>query len=151
MIDDSLRELYQEIILDHGKNPRNSYKIDPASHHDKGHNPLCGDTVNVYLDIVDDVISEISVEAKGCAISVASSSIMTEVLQGKNVEQARQLFDYFHHLCMGTILAVDDESLSDDIERLDVMSGVKQYPMRIKCATLAWHTMISSLDSNNSS
>ena len=149
LIDDSIRELYQEIILDHGKNPRNYGKINVISHEDKGHNPLCGDSINVYLNVVDNIIKDISFDGRGCAISQASASLMTEIIEGKTIDQVRILFDYFHALCTGDSVEITGNDFEDDVIRLDVLSGVKKYPMRVKCATLSWHTMLSALDNKS--
>lgn len=143
MLDD-LRELYQEVILDHGRSPRNFRRPEHPSHLAHGHNPLCGDLVTVYLTLGDDdVIHDASFEGKGCAISTASASLMTEVLKGRTSSEALRLFDAFHHLCTegdvdpSTIQAEDVEAL----ERLEALAGVREFPIRVKCATLAWHTM----------
>ncbi len=139
---DELRELYQEVILDHGKSPRNFREIDHAKYHAHGNNPMCGDQLEVFVQIDDSSnITDVSFLGKGCAISVASASLMTEMLRGKNIEQARRMFEGFHEMCT----TGDDNALVDvpeeDADRLQVLSGVSEFPMRVKCATLAWHTM----------
>jgi nitrogen fixation protein NifU and related proteins len=143
-MDQGLRELYQEIILDHSRHPRHFGALAGASHTAEGHNPLCGDKVKIYLDVgPDDKISGVSFEGRGCAISVASASLMTEMLEGRSVEEAEKLMGGFLHLVKGedaTALAEDDR------ERLEVMAGVSAFPMRVKCATLAWHAMKAALD-----
>ena len=139
---DELRELYQEVILDHGKSPRNFREIDHAKYHARGNNPMCGDQLEVFVEIDDSGnIVDVSFVGKGCAISVASASLMTEMLQGKNIDEARRMFDGFHEMCT----TGDDNALTgvaeEDADRLQVLSGVSEFPMRVKCATLAWHTM----------
>jgi nitrogen fixation NifU-like protein len=146
MLDD-LRELYQEVILDHGKNPRNFGKPDEVSHHANGHNPLCGDRISVYLEVDSDgVVRNAAFDGRGCAISQASASLMTEIVSGKTLEQVEQLFRNFHEMCTSDAKIEVDEDLADEMDRLQVMSGVRQYPIRVKCATLAWHTMNSALE-----
>ena len=139
---DELRELYQEVILDHGKSPRNFRVIEGARFHAHGYNPMCGDQLEVFV-VTDDGghITDVSFVGKGCAISVASASLMTEILRGKTVDEARRMFDGFHEMCT---TGGDDplaELPEDDADRLQVLSGVREFPMRVKCATLAWHTM----------
>lgn len=139
---DELRELYQEVILDHGKSPRNFRAIDHAKYHAHGNNPMCGDQLEVFVQTDDaGTITDASFVGKGCAISVASASLMTEMLRGKSVEQARKMFGGFHEMCTKG----SDDALADvpeeDADRLQVLSGVSEFPMRVKCATLAWHTM----------
>ena len=136
-----LRELYQDIILDHGRHPRNFGKLDHPSHFAHGHNPLCGDKVTVYLKLDGDRIDEVMFEGRGCAISTASSSLMTEVLKGKTVEEANQLFRSFHAKVTGGEAPALPEPLEEDADRLMPLTGVKAYPVRVKCATLAWHTL----------
>ena len=143
-MDDSLRELYQEVILDHSRHPRHFGSLAHATHQGQGHNPLCGDKVTVYLQ-VDDAgrIADIAFEGRGCAISQASASLMTELVVGRTIEEAESLMGGFLHLAKGE----DANGLAgDDREKLDVMAGVSAFPMRVKCATLAWHTMKSALE-----
>jgi nitrogen fixation NifU-like protein len=143
-MDDSLRELYQDVILDHSRHPRHFGKLEGATHSGQGHNPLCGDRVTIYL-LVDahDRIKDIRFEGKGCAISQASASLMTDMLVGRTAQEAEKLMGGFLHLVKGE----DADNLNpDDRERLDVMAGVSAFPMRVKCATLAWHTMKSALE-----
>ena len=146
---DELRELYQEVILDHGRNPRNHRHPEDANRHARGNNPICGDILVVYLDIGDDgVIRDAAFEGKGCAISIASASMMTDILKGKTVARARALFENFHDMCTNDDFdpdAVED----DDLDRLQVLAGVRAFPMRVKCATLAWHTMSAAMAGEN--
>ncbi len=148
---DELRELYQEVILDHGRNPRNHRRPDDANRHASGNNPICGDAVAVHLTIDEDgVIQDAAFEGKGCAISVASASLMTDILKGKSEDEARALFQNFHDMC--TKDDFDMAALEDDhdaLERLQVLSGVRAFPMRVKCATLAWHTMSAAMAGEN--
>jgi nitrogen fixation NifU-like protein len=138
---DDLRELYQEVILDHGKNPRNFRRPPEANHEAHGNNPLCGDRLTVYVTLdADKKIQDAAFEGRGCAISVASASMMTDIVKGKTVEEVEALFDDFHKMCTGGDVDEGPE-LSDELEKLRVLSGVRQYPMRVKCATLAWHTL----------
>jgi nitrogen fixation protein NifU and related proteins len=147
-MDDSLRELYQDVILDHSRHPRNFGALEGATNTAKGHNPLCGDRVTVYLVVdKDNRISEIKFEGKGCAISQASASMMTDMLVGRTTAEAEKLMGGFLHLVKG-----EDASDLDpeDRERLEVMGGISAFPMRVKCATLAWHTMKSALEGGDS-
>jgi nitrogen fixation NifU-like protein len=143
-MDDTLRELYQEVILDHSRHPRHFGVLADATHVGEGYNPLCGDKVKVYL-VLDDGgrISDIKFEGRGCAISQASASLMTDMLVGRTVEEAEQLMGGFLHLVKGE---GTNGLAPDDRERLEVMAGVSAFPMRVKCATLAWHTMKSALE-----
>ena len=129
-------ELYQEVILDHSKNPRNFGVLDEYTCTAEGNNPMCGDQLTVYVDVKDDIVSDVSFRARGCAISVASASIMTDIIKGKTIEEVNILFDKFHKLCMGE--EVEDD---DDIERLRALSGVSKFPTRVKCATMSWHAV----------
>jgi nitrogen fixation NifU-like protein len=146
-MDNALRELYQEVILDHSRHPRHYGAMDDASHKAEGYNPLCGDRVTVYLRLnADGRVDDIRFEGKGCAISQASASLMTDMLVGRTVAEAEKLMGGFLHLVKGEGAADLPE---DDRERLDVMAGVSAFPMRVKCATLAWHTMKSALEGGN--
>ncbi len=138
---DDLRTLYQEIILDHGRNPRHFGVLPGHNREARGHNPLCGDRIHLYLMMNgNDRVEDIAFEGKGCAISVASASMMTELVKGRTEAQARKLMDVFLHLAKGE--HVDADGLGeDDLESLNAMNGVSQFPMRVKCATLAWHTL----------
>lgn len=138
-----LQELYQQVIIDHNHNPRNFHEIEHPSHSAKGHNPLCGDKIDIYLTIKNDIITEVSFMGSGCTISKASSSLMTEALLGKTVTEAQKLFDLVHD--MVTTGKTDVE----DIGKLAVLSGVHKYPVRVKCAILPWHTMKSALEKSN--
>jgi nitrogen fixation NifU-like protein len=141
-----LRDLYQEVILDHGKNPRNFGHPAAANKSAHGHNAMCGDTIDVFLTVNDNgYIQDAAFEGQGCAISVASASMMTEMLKGRSAEEAESLFHTVHALCTGgedADLAGLDEDTAD---RIQILAGVRQYPMRVKCATLAWHTMDKAL------
>jgi nitrogen fixation NifU-like protein len=144
-MDESLRELYQDVILDHSRHPRNFGALEGATHSGEGLNPLCGDRVKVYL-VLDKAnrIAEIKFEGKGCAISQASASLMTDMLVGRTIAEAETLMGGFLHMVKGE--ADIGELNADDRERLEVMAGVSAFPMRVKCATLAWHTMKSALE-----
>ncbi|PPR24006.1 MAG: Zinc-dependent sulfurtransferase SufU [Alphaproteobacteria bacterium MarineAlpha10_Bin1] len=145
----ALRELYQEVILDHGKAPRNFGKPESATCESNGHNPLCGDTVTIYLTVKDDIVEDVGFEGRGCAISIASASMMTEILRGKSVDEIRDMFERFHHMVTADEAANDGGYDDEDFEKLMVLSGVKEFPMRVKCATLAWHTMQAALKGND--
>ena len=142
----NLKELYQEIILDHGKNPRNLRKAENFNKDAKGYNPLCGDKVHVFLKLNENKkIEDISFEGSGCAISMASASIMTDLVKDKEEKEARNLIKDFLDMIKEKPELVT-KSLSDDEKtKLMSLSGVKQYPMRVKCATLAWHTLTSAM------
>lgn len=137
-----LRELYQEVILDHCRHPRNQTLPEDSNHKAQGHNPLCGDELALELRVDGGVISAIGFHASGCAIFTASASTMSEVVKGKSVEEANALFKGFHDLVTGKSEAPDLEQLG----KLAVFSGVSQYPMRVKCASLAWHTLRAALE-----
>ena len=141
---DDLRELYQEVILDHSKNPRNFRHPEDANHEAHGYNPLCGDTVNVYLKMGHNgLIEDAAFEGKGCAISLASASMMTEIIKGKTETEAKEIFEGFQKLVKGEEELID---AGDATEKLMMLAGVKEFPMRVKCATLAWHAMTSAMD-----
>jgi nitrogen fixation NifU-like protein len=142
-----LRELYQDIILDHGRHPRNFHALEHPTHLARGHNPLCGDRVTVYLAVQDHRIADVSFEGRGCAISTAAASLMTEVLKGKSIEDARKLFSQFHARVTGGAVDQLPEPLEEDAERLEPLTGVKAYPARVKCATLPWHAFEAALKS----
>ena len=142
-----LKELYQDIILEHGKSPRNFGKFKEYSHKGKGYNPLCGDKVEVYLKLNDKKkVEDLKFEGSGCAISIASTSIMTESVKGKSFESAKKIIGEFLNMIKNT-KEIDSTELNED-QKIKIMSlsGVKQYPMRVKCATLGWHTLISAMD-----
>ena len=141
----ALRELYQEVILDHGKSPRNFGKPEHVNSESSGHNPLCGDTVTIYLRLNDGTVEEAGFEGRGCAISIASASMKTDILQGKSVDEVRVMFERFHHLVTEDEAACEGGCDGEEFEKLMVLSGVREFPMRVKCATLAWHTMKSAL------
>ena len=140
-----LRDLYQEVILDHGKNPRNFGKLEGA-HSAHGHNPLCGDLVTVYVIVQDGVIEDIKFEGSGCAISTASASMMTQALKGKSVEDVQKLFDRFHSVVTGR---ADADLGTEDLGKLAVFEGVAEFPLRVKCATLSWHTLQAALEESS--
>jgi nitrogen fixation NifU-like protein len=141
----ALRNLYQEIILDHNRQPRNFRRLEDASHHAHGHNPLCGDQVDVYLHVHDGRVTEIAFEGDSCAISMASASIMTELLQGRSLGEVHELSDRFRQLLAGN--AARSSADSDDLE---VLAGVRMFPARVKCATLPWHTLLAALQERTS-
>lgn len=144
---DDLRELYQDLILDHGKHPRNFRVVDGANREALGHNPLCGDRLTLRLRVDEQgIIQDAGFQGSGCAISVASSSMMTEMIKGKTVAEAEALFRYAHGLCTGEAGHDQDAPQNeDDRDRLSALSGVRHYPMRVKCATLGWHTLDAAL------
>ena len=137
-----LRELYQEVILDHNKHPRNFGELEGADRHADGYNPLCGDRLAVYVNLDGDTIVDISFLGSGCAISKASASLMTDAIKGKTLEEAHQLFEQFHRMVTGPEIPADVESLG----KLAVLGGVRDYPTRVKCASLAWHTLRAAFD-----
>ncbi len=137
-----LRELYQEVILDHNKHPRNFREIDGADRHADGHNPLCGDRLAVYVNLDGDVIADVSFLGSGCAISKASASLMTDAVCGKTLAEAQQLFREFHRMVTDNDASVDNGLLG----KLAVLAGVRNYPIRVKCASLAWHTLRAACD-----
>jgi nitrogen fixation protein NifU and related proteins len=136
-----LSELYQEVILDHNRRPRNFGRIEGASHHAEGYNPLCGDRVTVFLRIEDDRISDIAFDGSGCAISKASASLMTDRLKGATVAEARTLFERFHRM----VTTPASESV-EELGKLSALAGVREFPVRVKCASLAWHTLKAAMD-----
>ena len=131
-----LNDLYQEVILDHNRRPHNFRVIDPASAKQEGYNPLCGDRLTLYLTLDADVIRDVAFQGSGCAISKASASLMTDALKGKKIAEARELFEQFHDM-----ITSDPGSPITDLGKLSVLAGVRDYPTRVKCASLAWHTM----------
>lgn len=135
-----LRELYQAVILDHNRSPRNFGRLEGASHQAKGYNPLCGDQLTVYVELDGDVIKDVRFEGSGCAISKASASLMTQSLKGKSRQEADALFQAFHAVVTG---ASDEKS---PLGKLAVFAGVSEFPMRVKCATLSWHTFRGALE-----
>lgn len=142
----ALRELYQEVILDHSRAPRNFGRLGGPCSESHGHNPLCGDTVTIYLKLKDGVVDDIRFEGRGCAISMASASMMTEILKGRSVAEVRTMFERFHGLVTEGEAACAGGFETFDLDKLVVLAGVREFPMRVKCATLAWHTMKAALD-----
>lgn len=141
-MDNELRELYQQVILDHNKSPRNFRIIEHPSHQAEGFNPLCGDRIDVFVNVKDGVIYDISFQGKGCAISKASASLMSAIVKGKPVEEAEKLFEKFHDLITGKL---GDNPDLEELGKLAVLAGVREFPSRVKCASLAWHTMINAI------
>ena len=141
-----LRELYQEVILDHHRRPRNRGKLEDANRRAEGHNPLCGDHVTIYLKVEDGIVKEATFEGSGCAISTASASMMTETLKGKTLAEAKALFRKFHGLVTGEAVETQE---GPGLGKLEVFSGVCEYPARVKCATLAWHTLNAALEDDD--
>ena len=141
-----LKELYQQVILDHNKNPRNFGNMPECTNFAKGYNPLCGDQIDVYAILENGIIKELKFNGSGCAISKASASIMTTLVVGKTIEEAKGLYDEFH-----SIVTADMSVRLEDLElgKMAVFCGVREFPARIKCASLAWHTMIQAIESNN--
>jgi len=139
----ALRELYQEVILDHNKSPRNFRRMEDATRAVDGYNPLCGDHYKIFVKVEGDVIQDISFDGAGCAISKASASVMSSVLKGKTKEEAERLFQQFHKLVTGDI---DAEKNLEALGKLAAFAGVSEFPVRVKCASLAWHTMHAALE-----
>jgi len=137
-----LRDLYQEVILDHSKKPRNFREPDSFTRRAEGYNPLCGDRMTVFLTVQNGIVEDVAFQGTGCAISTASASMMTEALKGKTETEAAALFDKYHKM-----LTEDGADLPPDIGKLAVFSGVREFPVRVKCATLAWHTLRGALQS----
>ena len=138
-----LNELYQEVILEHNKNPRNFGEIDAADRRALGNNPLCGDALQVYVKLAGDSIADVSFKGSGCAISKASASMMTEAVKGKTLRETLQLFDEFHRMVLGEL---DVEADENRLGKLRVFAGVLEFPARVKCASLSWHTLRAALD-----
>ncbi len=138
-----LRDLYQQVIMDHKKNPRNFREITDANHMAHGNNPLCGDALVVYVKLNGEVIEDVSFQGSGCAISVASASLMTETLKGKTLEEAQTLYDNVHRALTG------EEEGGELAGKLEVLGGVKEFPARVKCATLSWHTVHAAVDNDH--
>ena len=140
---DELRELYQEVILDHGKHPRNFKAIEDATFEAHGHNPLCGDQLTIYIKLSDDgLLQDVAFTGQGCAISMASASMLTELAIGKSESRMNEIFTAFHEMCTGS---GKSSELEAELEKLQVLSGVREFPTRVKCATLSWHTLIAAL------
>ncbi|HXG85635.1 MAG TPA: SUF system NifU family Fe-S cluster assembly protein [Pyrinomonadaceae bacterium] len=138
-----LSDLYQEVILDHNKNPRNYRKIENATRTADGHNPLCGDALKVYLEMEDERVKDVSFLGSGCAISKASASLMTQAVKGKSKEEAETLFNEFHRMVLGEL---DEEIEENSLGNLKIFSGVREFPARVKCASLSWHTVHAALN-----
>jgi nitrogen fixation protein NifU and related proteins len=138
-----LSELYQQVILDHNKKPRNFHKLENANRRAEGYNPLCGDHLNVYLHVEGDQVQDVSFEGSGCAISKASASMMTQAVKGKTKPEAEALFNEFHRMAMGEL---DEENEPHSLGKLTIFAGVRDFPARVKCATLSWHTMHAALN-----
>jgi nitrogen fixation NifU-like protein len=141
-----LRELYQTVILDHNKNPRNFGELPEANRSADGYNPLCGDQIRVMLDVDDDVVRDLRFEGSGCAISTASASLMTQAVKGKPLSEALKLFESFHAMVTADATSEVDAS---HLGKLAVFSGVREFPMRVKCATLAWHTLKNAIEDSD--
>lgn len=144
-----LRDLYQEIILDHNKSPRNFHEMPDATHKVEGYNPLCGDRYTIFVKIEDGMVADVSFLGAGCAISKASASVMSSLVKGRSVEQARALFEQFHAL-VTTNREIDEAELAE-LGKLGAFAGVRDYPARVKCATLAWHTLHGALSGTSDS
>jgi nitrogen fixation protein NifU and related proteins len=138
-----LSELYQQVILDHNKKPRNFRKLEGANHSAEGFNPLCGDHLTIYIDLEDNSLKEIAFEGSGCAISKAAASMMTQAVKGKSREQVEELFNEFHSMVTGEL---DEETEENKLGNLRIFAGVREFPVRVKCATLPWHTLHAALN-----
>jgi nitrogen fixation NifU-like protein len=138
-----LSELYQQVILDHNKKPRNFRKLEHANHSAEGYNPLCGDHLTIYLDLEGEAVKEIAFEGSGCAISKAAASMMTQAVKGKSREEAEALFGEFHSMVTGEL---DEEKEANQLGNLKIFAGVRDFPVRVKCATLPWHTLQAALN-----
>ncbi len=144
---DDLRDLYQEVIFDHNRNPRNFRVIEDADRTVEGFNPLCGDRLTLYIKLDGDKIVDASFQGSGCAISTASVSLMTEIIKGKTIDEAEELFEKFHEMTTGK----DEDVQLEAMGKLAVLAGVREYPARVKCATLAWHTLDAALKNQETS
>jgi nitrogen fixation NifU-like protein len=142
---DQIRDLYQEVVFDHNRNPRNFRVMEDANRKIEGFNPLCGDRITLYAKVIDGKIEDVSFQGSGCAISTASASLMTEIVKGQTEQEAEQLFELFHRITTGK--NGDDVNL-EELGKLAVLAGVRAYPARVKCATLAWHSLQSALKNN---
>ena len=136
-----LSDLYQEVILDHNRRPRNYHAVDNANHTAEGYNPLCGDRLNLFLRVENGVVTDVGFQGSGCAISKASASLMTDSIKGRPVEEIRDLFRRFH-----TMVTTPPDQPVENLGKLSVLSGVREFPVRVKCASLAWHTLKAALD-----
>jgi nitrogen fixation NifU-like protein len=137
-----LSDLYQEVILDHNKNPRNFREIATANYKADGNNPLCGDALRVYVEMEDEMVKDVAFKGSGCAISKASASMMTQIVKGKSKAEAEVLFDEFHRMVLGKL---DEETEENSLGKLKIFAGVKEFPARVKCASLSWHTLNAAL------
>ncbi len=137
-----LSELYQQVILDHNKKPRNFRKLENANHSAEGYNPLCGDQLTVYLKLEDEAVKDVTFEGSGCAISKAAASMMTQAVKGKTKPEVEKLFNEFHDMVTGEL----DEESPNQLGNLKIFAGVREFPVRVKCATLSWHTMHAALN-----
>jgi nitrogen fixation NifU-like protein len=146
-MDNELRELYQQVILDHNKSPRNFKKLENANHFAEGYNPLCGDRIDIYILVEGNIVKDISFQGQGCAISKASASLMSSLVKGKTLDEAEKIFEKFHSLVTAKL---GDNPDIEDLGKLAVFTGVKEFPSRVKCASLAWHTMRSALNNQES-
>jgi nitrogen fixation NifU-like protein len=144
---DEIRDLYQEVVFDHNRNPRNFRVMDDATRKVDGYNPLCGDKITLYIKLNGDVIEDVSFQGSGCAISTASASLMTEIVRGQTEEQAHELFGLFHRITTGQ----DERANFEELGKLAVLAGVRAYPARVKCATLAWHSLEAALKNESDS
>jgi nitrogen fixation NifU-like protein len=138
-----LSELYQQVILDHNKKPRNFRKLENANHTAEGYNPLCGDQLTIYLDLENGLVKDVGFEGSGCAISKAAASMMTQAVKGKSKEQVEHLFNEFHLMVTGEL---NEETEENDLGNLKIFAGVREFPVRVKCATLPWHTLHAALN-----
>jgi nitrogen fixation protein NifU and related proteins len=143
MVMSELSELYQQVILDHNKKPRNFRKLENANHTAEGYNPLCGDQLTIYLDLEDGLVKEVGFEGSGCAISKASASMMTQAVKGRSKEQVETLFQEFHSMVTGEL---NEETEENNLGNLKIFAGVREFPVRVKCATLPWHTLHAALN-----
>ena len=139
-----LSDLYQEVILDHNKRPRNFRAIESPTHRAEGYNPLCGDRLNLYVRVDGDVITDVAFQGTGCAISKASASLMTDAVKGHTVGEARALFERFH-----TVVTTPPDEPVEDLGKLSVLAGVREFPVRVKCASLAWHTLKAAMQAEH--
>jgi nitrogen fixation NifU-like protein len=136
-----LNDLYQEVILDHNRRPRNFHVLEDASHSAEGFNPLCGDRLTLYLKLAGGIVEDVSFEGGGCAISKASASMMTDAIKGRSVAEANALFERFHHM-----VTTPPEEPVEDLGKLSALAGVREFPVRVKCASLAWHTLKAAMN-----
>jgi nitrogen fixation NifU-like protein len=143
-MNEQLRELYQQVILDHGKKPRNFRELEGATHHAEGFNPLCGDKVRLDLRVEDGIIRDAAFQGAGCAISTASASMMTQALKGRSLSEVEEIFQQFHDLVTGA--NESEDGAQELLGKLEVFCGVREYPTRVKCAVLVWHTLKSALE-----